>query len=347
MRILIAVISCFMLTISSARASKWEGEWDFERNSRELSGFLNIHNCQNKICKFELWTSNGGFNCRIEDGTLNIDKNIAYYMENDVASEDNYEIKFNLDSENMIINAQTAKEANQKYCASRGYPQIDGMYENKKNIHYYTSSIKCINKDLTDAERYICLSKRLSLADLELMKIYDSARTPSWFYSRNQCGSNEQCLSDLYTETLKLAYENANNKAFDMHEYLLQNKKYSKFPTDFFLIDNYLRENMSKDDYEGWTVSLVSASKHDCSECFSYSYKDPGLAGEYSSIFYANKTGIWIAFISANIQTPQFVIVYMPPSATEKELPPIINEEIKYLSGFSNIKGIKYKNFKN
>ena len=197
MRILIAVISFFMFTISLARASHWEGEWDFERNSRELSGFLNINNCQNKTCKFELWTSNGGFHCRIEDGILNIDNDIAYYTEKDIATKDNYEVKFNIDSENMIIRAETYKKAHQKYCAFRGYPEIDGIYENKKNIHYYISSINCRNKELTDAEKYICLSESLSRADLELMKIYNTVRTPSWFYNRNQCSSNEQCLSEL------------------------------------------------------------------------------------------------------------------------------------------------------
>lgn len=347
MRVLTIVISFFILSISLVHASQWEGEWDFERNSRELSGFLNIHNYQSKTCKFNLWTSNGGFHCRIEDGTLIVDNDVAYYTENDIATKDNYEIKFNLDNENMIIHAETTENVHQKYCAFRGYPQINGTYENKKNIHYYISSINCRNKKLTDAEKYICLSEHLSRADLELMKIYNSARTPSWFYSRNQCGSNEQCLSDLYSKSLKFAYETANNEPYDIHEYLLQNKKYSKFPTDFFFIDDYLRKNMSKDDYAGWGVSLVSASRKECNECFSYSYKDPGLAAEYSSIFYADKTGIWIAFISANIQTPQLVVVYMPPSANERELPLIINEEIKYLSNFSHIKGIKYKNFKN
>lgn len=52
MRVLTIVISFFILSISLVHASQWEGEWDFERNSRELSGFLNIHNCQSKTCKF-------------------------------------------------------------------------------------------------------------------------------------------------------------------------------------------------------------------------------------------------------------------------------------------------------
>ena len=85
MRVLTIVISFFILSISLVHASQWEGEWDFERNSRELSGFLNIHNCQSKTCKFNLWTSNGGFHCRIEDGTLIVDNDVAYYTENDIA----------------------------------------------------------------------------------------------------------------------------------------------------------------------------------------------------------------------------------------------------------------------
>ena len=89
-------------------------------------------------------------------------------------------------------------------------------------------------------------------------------------------------LLDFFVEN-EVIYELEKNKFFT--------------PTDFTLIDKYLRENIEKQDYEDWIHTFGTMVSDDCHNCYFLTYGLAGLFTIEESAFYINKDEIWLAFL--------------------------------------------------
>lgn len=336
------VLICFLSIISfptiAYAASPWEGTWIYERYVHSLYGFLEITNCQRKLCDFKIDTANGAHTCSIK-GKFNINGTTATYQ--DISSKAFCNdtkpaiITFELNPNKKTIEVKNLSSCN-LYCGMQGV--FEGQYENESVPLHYETSFDCQTTHLSSTQKTICATEHLAKADKEMHQAYPEMQTKKWLQDRDSCGTDINCLWDFYIQSIKNAYEQQAGKNFDLWHYIHNHKGDDLYyPTDFTLLDAYLRQNMEQKYYQEFVNSLdkIAIGINQCKDCLYHQYGVTGLFPWYSSAFYIDKDGqIWIAFVSANLTSPEdeSFIVYAPKNMEKKDIPQKIK---KWMADFS------------
>lgn len=324
-------VMCYVLInvlwISFAFASSlWEGKWEMGRYTSAGGGLLDIHDCTSENCLFRITSMHGAHTCDVS-GVMKIDKNYARFYNSADKYGDEFsakEILFELNPTKKIIDVQ---HKSGQFCGMRGY--IDGIYEYESLPYRYPTSFDCWRDNLNQAEIAICASHKLSQADMELDANYKFYKTPEWFDNRNKCQKDEKCLWELYTKSIKDAFELDSNSSFDFWIYVRGQKQKWYYPTDLALLRDYFEENMAEPYFSAWTVTLGDDSyTASCENCLAKSYGIAGLYTIYESAWYIDEEEMWISFISANLDTPEDekVIVFAPFGKTLNDMPVFVKE---------------------
>lgn len=326
--------------------SVWEGVWEYERYATAKSGTLEITDCRDDLCNFNIATANGTHTCLIE-GEFTTNANSGEYKEKAQTFYDQYEdiiISFNLNTDKQIITI-TANGPIYKYCGTQGH--FIGEYENKNNPLRYDTGFNCWTKDLTDSETAICASQKLATASKEMFKNYSFLQTKEWFRTRNKCHKDLKCLWNFYISSIRTGYEQKQGKSVNFYEYMGNLDDDIYYPTDFSLLTDFFEKNMQKDDYNQWTLNFSQMSTSKCDKCH---YAQYGIAGLYTiteSAFYINKDEIWLAFLYHNYESnDKYIVIYAPSGKEEKNIPAEFDDWlIRIKEHFSN--QIKLKHFDN
>lgn len=324
--------------------SIWNGIWEYQRYSK-LSGTLEITNCKDNQCHFNIKTANGAHVCNIE-GKLKTDADKAEYRERIETSESKNEdiiITFELNTDRKIIKVSANSFAH-IYCGMQG--DFLGEYENKNNPLRYNTGFDCWTKNQTDTERAICASPKLANASKEMVENYRFMQSVKWYKERDACRDNEICLWNFYTSSIKLGYEEKHNKTLNFYEYIGNiSEDTVYYPTDFSLLTDFFIKNMPNEDYEEWTANFSQITVGKCEQCHYLQYGVAGLYTFRESVFYIDKNGIWLAFLHTS-DNPQegYIILYTFPDNTEKDIPSEFNDWLGRLKPYFP-KGIKIKYF--
>lgn len=354
--VLVLIINVYITKIGNAEELKnqiWQGDWIFNRYSSASGGSLNIFDCTENFCNFKIATYNGAHTCDIE-GKLKTNGTTGNYTERLVTVGGKFEnanVNFNLDTKKNIIKVTSDNDYN-FFCGMNGY--FVGDYENEKNPLRYNTGFDCWNKNLTETEKTICASPDISIASKELIERYKFIQTKEWYNNREKCHANEKCLWDFYVFSIKSGYEKRQGKSFDLYEYMGALSEQSLYyPTDFAILKDYFKKNMSQDDYQEWIASFSQISS-DSDKCENCHYHEYGLAGLYTiveSVFYINKQNeIWLAFLH-NDKKPNnnCITFYTIPEKNIKDIPPVFNKWLERVKPYfpNNIKLKHFKTAKN
>ena len=338
----------FLVAVEAQAKSPWEGVWIFDRYSHATGGTLKIENCKEDSCEFDLGTYNGAHICSF-GGEIKIKGNTAEHRESTDFSEDGTDqeavINFKLDEQKNIITVEGNNNC-RYFCGMHGY--FEGEYENEKNPMRYETGFDCWAKDLTDTEKTICSDEQLAQADKEISEKYRDVMPFGWKEERDECKADVDCLWDFYSDYVRYGYERVADKALNLYEYMGNLEKNKFFtPTDFTLIDKYLRENIEKQDYEDWIHTFGTMVSDDCHNCYFLTYGLAGLFTIEESAFYINKDEIWLAFLHNDYDNDKnnYIVMYTPEGKTEKDIPEEYKDWLDRLKPhFPN--GIKFKYFK-
>jgi len=350
-KFLLLSLPFLLISKLAAAQSEWEGTWLYARYYNGMDGSLQISDCQDNKCKFDIGTFNGAHTCSVS-GSITIDKNHAIFTETTNYFENEPPattlITMVLNPEKRIITVKREDNNSNRYCGMQGY--FEGEYEHEDNPLRYKTGFDCWGKELSETQKVICASEDLAAADLELEKNYSSVQTKEWIKQRDECGKDEKCLWEFYVKSIRKTYETNAKKTLNLYEYLgVVNNDEIYYPTDFTLLNDYFLKNMIPKDYEAWRPSLVriSLDRKECDECHYMTYGVAGLYTIYESAFYINKKEIWLAFISANLEDGEdkYIIVYAPAGKTENDIPEKYDDWLTRLKKYYP-KGIKLKNFK-
>ena len=341
------LLTIFVVACDKAK-SPWKGVWIIDRYSNSTGGTLEIKNCKNDSCEFDLGTSSGLHTCSF-GGRMAINGNEAEHKET-VKDYDDKEreflVNFKLNQEKNIITV-TGEGYHLEYCGAGGY--FEGEYENENNPLRYETGFDCWAKDLTDTEKTICANELLAKADKEISAKYKDVMPLGWEKERDACETDIDCLWNFYSDYVRHGYERKADKDLNLYEYMGNIDKDKFFtPTDFTLIDKYLRENMEKQDYEDWISAFGVMSSDNCHNCHFLSYGLPGLFTSIESAFYIDKDEIWVAFLYNDYDNDKnnYIVMYAPKGRTEELIP------VEYYNWLERLKpyfqnGIKLKHFTN
>ena len=329
---------------SIATASPWEGRWRYVEH-KQVVGDLKIENCSHEKCFFRMSTIHGMHTCDAE-GEITLNGNTASYLSVFYLDEEDdkniLKISMVLNEEVGVINISANDNAQRYLCGMRGV--FTGKYENARTPVYYETGFDCKKASKTVTETTICTTEKLAKANMEIFRNYPSVKTKKWFLKRDNCGGDEECLWQFYTNSLKEAYEKETNGPFDLYGYFSSKRESVVYPTDLVLMDDYLRRSMGKEDYEAFTVSLSDVSLKECEGCFFALYGVPGLYTIDESVFLMDEEGIWLAFVSSCQKWEGKVAVY-----TQKDkkyiLPQGIKEWVERQKKF-HTEGVVFKNFR-
>lgn len=303
--------------------SEWEGVWEYGRYAPAYGGFMEIRDCRLNVCRFAIQTFHGAHTCDVKgkikvDGTKAVFYKFMQYEDN----EEEQKIVMKLNPEKRIIDVDW--QNGRSFCGSQG--NIGGAYEYKGNPLRYATSYDCWAENLTDSEKAICGSEKLAKADREFAKDYPQKITYAWKKERNTCGADENCLWKFYTESIFAEYKAAHDGNFSLYQYFLSHEPEWYFPTDYVLLQDYLENNITPEDYEAWKVTLYDKGlTARCKEnCSFMSYGLTGFETIYESSFYIDEDGIWVAFVSGNLPEEQQkkIVVYAPSGKTEWNMSP-------------------------
>lgn len=352
MKKFILILGLFLAFSATARADKanelsWSGVWEYERYLTDTFGNLEITDCKDNLCNFQLDTVYGAHTCTLE-GQVKINAGKGEYREKYKTYEGKTEeviVTFELDKTKRIITID-ANYQSRRYCGMQG--KFIGEYENKNNPLRYKTGFDCWNKNITETEKTICASKNLAQASKEMIENYQSMQTKEWSDKREACHNNEECLWDFYISSIKSGYEKEHKKTLNLYEYMGNLSENSLFyPTDFSLLTDFFIKHMPKDDYDEWgrAFSQIAMDDNKCDKCH---YRQYGLAGLYTimeSAFYINKDEIWLAFLKMNNERKDsYIVVYTLPNYEEKDIPLVFDSWLERLKPHF-LSGIKVKHF--
>lgn len=341
-------IASSMPALSSERiSSDWNGIWEYQRYATGISGALEINNCIDNQCDFNISTANGAHVCNLE-GKLEIKTNKGEYKNKIETSEGKYDdvvVTFTLDADRNAIDVE-ANSLSRIYCGMQG--NFIGIYENNNNPLHYDTGFDCRAKNLTDTEQTICASEKLARASKETVKNYLSLQNSEWYNKRANCHTDEKCLWEFYILTIKSGYKKQ-GKQLNLYEYignLPEDELY--YPTDFSLLTDFFIRNMENNDYNEFVSNFaqVSAGDNKCDKCHYHTYGLPGLYTITESAFYIDKNEIWVAFLHSDYTNPQdkHIVIYTLPNKEEKDIPAVFNTWLDRLKPHFP-KGIKLKFF--
>ncbi len=346
-RFVLLLIALFIGSNSLHAQPLWEGKWIYERYLSSIGGSLQITNCRDNKCHFEIITYHGAHTCDI-NGEMAVNENTAVFTDKaeEFEPETPYIIKFTLDAQKRRITVKKEDKNSNIYCGMRGY--FEGEYEHETNPLRYKTDFDCWGDDLTAAQKEICASEDLSKADLEVAKNYAHLKTDEWYAKREQCAADEKCLWEFYVKTIRNGYEKRAEKPLNLFEYLGKCPEYM-YPDSLILFQDYLQNNMAKEDYDEMRISLsdrYSENGENNQYCY-YTYGVPGLYTLYETAFYIDAKEIWLAFISANYddENKNHIIVYAPHGKTENDIPKKFEDWIERLKK-NYPQGIKLKYFR-
>jgi hypothetical protein len=352
MKKFILVFALFITLSTNVQAGKpdnfpWNGIWEYGRYSTDLSGSLNITDCQNNQCVFQIDTASGAHTCSLS-GQIKINGNTGEYRKKSNLSDgkdDEIIVTFELDNTKKIITID-ANFQSQIYCGLQG--QFTGKYENEHNPLRYDTGFDCWNKNITETEKTICSSKNLATANREMLEKHPNLQTKEWYQQRETCRNNENCLWAFYISSIQSSYETEHKHPLNLYDYMGKLSENSVFyPTDFSLLTDFFIKNMPKDDYNEWTAtfSQIAMDNNQCDNCY---YRQYGVAGIYTimeSAFYIDKDTIWIAFLHTDDEDKdKYIVMYALADYTEKDIPASFHNWLERLKPyFPN--GIKLKHF--
>ena len=320
-----------LLANDSFAASPWEGIWEYGRYAPAYGGSLEIKNCRDNKCDFRIITAHGAHLCN-NDGVMEVDGNKAkYVLKLDCGPEKKPEVtSFKLDPQKKTIEVDGYSSY---FCGMRGY--YGGVYEHESNPLRYPTSFNCWNDNLNTAEKEICADFNLSLADMELEKVYPQTKTPQWYNKRNNCLADKKCIWSLYVNTIKNEYQKETKSEFNLFAYVKNKNLNNYFLNNIAVVNDYFLTHMEKDDYEAWQVTLNDDGYDDGSADYHMqSFGVAGLYTMYESAIYIDENDVWLTFVSANLKEPlnDNVIVYRPKGKTIENMPLIMREYTENLS---------------